>query len=320
VSITPLEAEFLPPPPRVVRPKKSGLDRRRSRTGLIMSAPAFFLVAALLGIPIFQAVYLSFTDWQPPAPAKWVGPSTYITEFKNPQFWRVLENNLLLLLAIPFAILIPLGIAFLLNERVPGWRFFRTVYFLPTAISWVVIGSVALRFFAGDGMLNHALEAIGFGTYNKDGTLKSPPTDMLASERWALVAVAITFVWSMIGTNTIIFLTGMAALDSSLAEAARVDGASQFQTLLHITLPQLKRFIQFAVIMTLISAFTALFSLIFVMTGGGPGFGTTTLEFFVYQTGFAQGYFGTGAMLGIILFFIMAVVGLAQVRILRSKD
>ena len=124
----------------------------------------------------------------------------------------------------------------------------------------------------------------------------------------------------MIGTNTIIFLTGMAALDPTLAEAARVDGASAMQVLLHITMPQLKRFIQFAVIMTLISAFTALFSLIFVMTGGGPGFGTTTLEFFVYQTGFAQGYFGTGAMLGFILFIIMAIVGLAQIRLLRSRD
>jgi multiple sugar transport system permease protein len=92
------------------------------------------------------------------------------------------------------------------------------------------------------------------------------------------------------------------------------------QVLIHITMPQLKRFIQFAVIMTLISAFTALFSLIFVMTGGGPGFGTTTLEFFVYQTGFAQGYFGTGAMLGFILFIIMAIVGLAQIRLLRSRD
>ena len=132
--------------------------------------------------------------------------------------------------------------------------------------------------------------------------------------------MAITFVWSMIGTNTIIFLTGMAALDPTLAEAARVDGASAMQVLLHITMPQLKRFIQFAVIMTLISAFTALFSLIFVMTGGGPGFGTTTLEFFVYQTGFAQGYFGTGAMLGFILFIIMAIVGLAQIRLLRSRD
>ena len=276
-----------------------------------MTAPAFLLVAGFLGVPIFQALYLSFTDWKPPAPAQWVGVSTYTTEFKNPQFWRVLENNGLLLLAIPFAILIPLGIAFLLNERVPGWKVFRTVYFLPTAISWVVIGMVALRFFAADGLLNHMLDGAGLGFIN---------TDMLSNEYTALMAVAITFVWSMIGTNTIIFLTGMAALDPTLAEAARVDGASAMQVLIHITMPQLKRFIQFAVIMTLISAFTALFSLIFVMTGGGPGFGTTTLEFFVYQTGFAQGYFGTGAMLGFILFIIMAIVGLAQIRLLRSRD
>jgi len=275
-----------------------------------MSIPAFALVAFLLGIPIFQAVYYSFTDWNG-ITATWIGPSTYWTEFKDPQFWRVLENNLLLLLAIPFAILIPMAIAFLLNERVPGWRFFRTVYFLPTAISWVVIGSVALRFFAADGSLNHILASFGLGFIK---------TDMLSSEYQALAAVAITFVWSMIGTNTIIFLTGMATLDPSLAEAARVDGASVPQIFVHITLPQLKRFIQFAVIMTLISAFTALFSLIFVMTEGGPGFGTTTLEFFVYQTAFSHSLFGTGAMLGIILFVIMAVIGLAQVRLLRSRD
>ncbi len=312
MSIAPIELDEVDRLVRAPRPKRSGLIRRRSRTGWIMSAPAFILVAAFLGLPIIQAFYYSFTNWDGGVnPTQWVGISTYTTMFKDPQFWRVMQNNLLLLLAIPFAIGIPLGIAFLLNERVPGWRFFRTVYFLPTAISWVVIGMVALRFFATDGLLNHMLAGAGLGFIK---------TDFLASEYQALMAVAITFVWSMVGTNTIIFLTGMAALDPSLAEAARVDGASTFQIFLHITMPQLKRFIQFAVIMTLISLYTALFSLIFVMTGGGPGFGTTTLEFFVYQTGFARGLFGTGAMLGVILFVIMAVVGLAQVRLLRSQD
>ena len=316
MSIAPIELEEvdrLPQASRALRPKKTGLVRRRSRTGLLMTAPAFILVTALLGIPIVQAFYYSFTDWSGGLqPTHWIGIQTYITEFKDPQFWRVLENNALLLLTIPFAIGIPLGIAFLLNERVPGWRFFRTVYFLPTAISWVVIGMVALRFFATDGLLNHMLAGVGLGSIQ---------TDFLANEYQALMAVGITFVWSMIGTNTIIFLTGMATLDLSLAEAARVDGATTSQIFWHITMPQLKRFIQFAVIMTLISAFTALFSLIFVMTGGGPGFGTTTLEFFVYQEGFGpSGLFATGALLGIILFVIMAIVGLAQVRLLRSKD
>ena len=124
----------------------------------------------------------------------------------------------------------------------------------------------------------------------------------------------------MVGTNTIIFLTGMATLDPSLHEAARVDGAGPLSIFWHITLPQLKRFVQFAFIMTVISAFTALFSLIFVMTGGGPGYGTTTLEFFVYQTAFAKGEFGEGALLGVVLFVIMAFIGAVQLRLLRTDD
>lgn len=243
--------------------------------------------------------------------AKWIGPNAYIVEFKNPIFWRVIENNALLLIAVPVAILLPTGIAYLLNDKVVGWKFFRTVYFLPTAISWVVIGMVSLRFFAEQGLLNGLLKAFGLGFIN---------TDMLSSENGALAAVGITFIWSMVGTNTIIFLTGMATLDVSLYEAARMDGAGNFRIFRSITLPQLKRFIQFSFIITIISAFTALFSLIFVMTGGGPGFGTTTLEFFVYQSAFSRGNFGTGAMLGVILFFIMAILGSAQLVLIRSKD
>ncbi|MEI8058011.1 MAG: sugar ABC transporter permease [Actinomycetes bacterium] len=292
------------------RPRKSAIKRRRARSGVVMAAPAVVLVLLVLGIPIMQAGYYSMTEWNGIV-AHWIGPSTYLNEFHNPQFWRVLLNNFLLLFAVPIAVAIPLGIAFLLNERVAGWQIFRSIYFLPTAISWVVIGMVALRFFAGEGTLNKMLAGVGLGFIK---------TDMLSDEHQALVAVGITFIWSMVGTNTVIFLTGMATLDPSLAEAARVDGAGSWKTLRHISLPQLKRFIQFAAVLTLISAFTALFSLIFVMTGGGPGYGTTTLEFFVYQSAFARAAFGTGAMLGIILFVIMVFVGLAQLRLLRTED
>ena len=99
-----------------------------------------------------------------------------------------------------------------------------------------------------------------------------------------------------------------------------MDGASNLRIFRSITLPQLQRFIQFSFIITVISAFTALFSLIFVMTGGGPGFGTTTLEFFIYQNAFSRGDFGTGAMLGVILFLMMAVLGIGQLAIMRSKE
>ena len=204
-----------------------------------------------------------------------------------------------------------MGVAFLLNEKVYGWRIFRSIYFLPTAISWVVIGMVSMRFFAQEGLLNGLLKGIGLGFIK---------TDFLSSEQGALFAVGITFIWSMVGTNTIIFLTGMATLDQSLNEAARMDGAGNFRIFRSITLPQLRRFIQFSFIITVISAFTALFSLIFVMTGGGPGFGTTTLEFFIYQSAFSRGDFGTGAMLGVILFIMMAILGIGQLLLMRSED
>jgi multiple sugar transport system permease protein len=288
----------------------SRLARRRRRAGILLSLPAVALVTALLGVPIGQAIYYSMTSWNG-LTSTWIGPSTYSTALHDPIFWRVLENNGLLLLCIPFAIGIPLGIAALLNEHVRGWRFFRSVYFLPTAVSWVVVGMVALQFFAANGSLNKLLADVGLG---------SAATDMLAGEHSALAALAITFVWSMLGTNTIIFLTGMATLDPTLIEAARVDGLGRRQIFFRVTLPLLTRFVQFAFVITVISAFSALFSLIFVMTGGGPGLGTTTLEFFVYQTGFAQGQFGTGALYGIILFVIMIFVGLVQLRLIRPAD
>jgi multiple sugar transport system permease protein len=294
----------------VSTPASSRLARRRRRAGLLLSLPAVIIVVALLGIPIGQAVYYSMTTWDG-ITSTWIGPGTYATALSDPIFWRVLENNGLLLLCIPFAIGIPLGVAALLHEHVLGWRFFRSVYFLPTAISWVVIGMVSVQFFALNGMLNHLLADVGLG---------SVQTNALAGQGSALTALAITFIWSMLGTNTIIFLTGMATLDPTLTEAARVDGLTRRQVFFRVTLPLLRRFIQFSFVITVISAFSALFSLIFVMTGGGPGLGTTTLEFFVYQSGFAQGQFGTGALYGIILFVIMIVVGLVQLRLIRSDD
>ena len=298
------------PPGQPARRSRSRLARRRRRAGILLSLPAVIVVVALLGIPIGQAVYYSMTNWNG-LTAQWIGPSTYSTALTDPIFWRVIENNGLLLLAIPFAIGIPLAIAALLNEHVRGWRFFRSVYFLPTAVSWVVIGMVAVQFFALNGLLNKLLATVGLG---------SVQTNLLAGQRTALLALAITFIWSMLGTNTIIFLTGMATLDPTLLEAARVDGLSRRQIFFRVTLPLLKRFVQFSFVITVISAFSALFSLIFVMTNGGPGFGTTTLEFFVYQSAFSLGQFGTGALYGIILFVIMIVVGLVQLRLIRSED
>jgi ABC-type sugar transport system permease subunit len=121
-------------------------------------------------------------------------------------------------------------------------------------------------------------------------------------------AMLATFAWAMFGINTVIFISGLATIPPDLFDAARVDGAGTFRVLRHVVLPLMRRFVGLAFVVTLISGFTGIFGLIFVMTSGGPGFSTTTLEFQVYQEAFALGNFGTAAALGMVLFAMMVVV------------
>jgi multiple sugar transport system permease protein len=292
------------------RARRLSLKRRRQLAGVVFASPAIVLVLGFIAVPIGQAVYYSMTQWDG-VTSTWIGPSTWSQAFHNPTLWTALQNNALLLLSVPFALGIPLLIAMLLHQRVAGWKIFRSIYFLPTAISWVVLGLVAERFFAYEGTLNSIIHALGFSSVN---------TNMLGYESTALSALGITFIFTMIGTNTMLFLTGLATLDPSLEEAARIDGAGRWRIFRHITLPHLSRFIQLAFVMTVIALFSALFSLIFVMTGGGPGYATTTMEFLIYQTGFNQGDFGTAALYGLILFVLTAIVGVVQLRLIGSDE
>jgi len=290
--------------------RRGQLARARRRAGIVFTLPVALLVAGFLAVPIVQTFYYSFTSWNG-ITSTWIGTDNYRQLFADSTFWQVVSNNAILLASIPLAILIPLIVAFLLNEHVFGWRFFRSVYFLPTAISWVVIGMVAIRFFASEGILNSTLKTIGLGGIH---------TDLLSGNSTAIIAVIITFIWSVFGTNTIIFITGMATLDREIYEAARVDGAGAWSTLFYITIPMLMRFIQFAFILTVITAFTALFSLIFIMTQGGPGFSTTTLEFFVFEKGFNTGAFGLAAAIGVVLFVVVFGIWIAQFRVFRASN
>lgn len=282
--------------------------QRRALTGLAFCIPLFVVWGLLLVLPIGQTFYYSFTTWNGLS-STWQGFSTYLHLFRVPSFGRVLLNNGVLLLSVPIAVFVPLSIAFLLDSKVPGWRFFRGAFFLPATISWVVIGMVAVRFFTHDGILNQALGAIGLAGLQQN---------MLSSGRIAIIPVAITFIWSQVGPNTLILLTGLATIDRSLYDAARIDGADSMGLIRHISFPLLKRFLLLSLTITLIAAFTALFSLIFVMTGGGPGYATTTLEFYIYQRAFDQGQFGLGSTLGVVLLTIMVVVSLIQFRALRE--
>ena len=294
------------------RARRSPLAAQRRRMGILFTLPVAALIGALLLIPIGQTFYYSFTNWDG-FTSQWIGFAAYGRLFHNPEFVTVLENNGVMVLAIPVAIALPLAVAFLLNTHLRGWKFFRSVFFLPTAVSWVVIAFVARRFFDPDkqGILQSVLDHTGLGFWHPD---------LLSHEHSALVAVMITFIWSVFGTNMIIFLAGMSTIDQEIYDAAKVDGAGSFTVMLRITFPLLKRFVQFAFIISVITAFSALFSLIIVMTNGGPGYGSTTLEFFIYEQAFTENNFGVGATAGVVLFALVFTVSIVQMRLLRSDD
>jgi len=282
-------------------------QQNRRRAALIFVTPLLILWGLFLILPILEAAWYSLTDWDG-LDSTWNGGANYLTLLRSADFGSVVFNNLLLLLSVPVAVAIPFCIALLIAAEPPGWRWARALIFLPATLSWVVTGIVWLRFFAGNGILNTLLRIAGLGALQ---------TDMLGDVHTAIIPVALTFIWSQVGPNTLIFLIGFGNIDPHILEAATIDGAGLWRSVWHIVLPLMTRIFVFVTIITLIAAFTALFSLIFVMTGGGPGFSTTTMEFYIYRLAFSETNFGMGAAVGIVLLFVIACVSLPLMALYR---
>jgi multiple sugar transport system permease protein len=277
--------------------RAGGFYRHRQRAGLAFVAPLLVVWGLFLILPICETAYYSLMEWDGLS-ATWNGIGNYLHLLRSPDFGSVFFNNLLLLLSVPFAVFIPFCIAIVIAMEPPGWRWVRALIFLPATLSWVVIGIVWLRVYSSDGLINQMLDALGLHRFH---------IDPLGSIHTAIIPIALTFIWSQIGQNTLIFLIGLSGIDGAIFEAATIDGAGLIATVRQIVLPLMTRFMVFTTIITLIAAFTALFSLIFVMTGGGPGFSTTTMEFYIYRLAFNQTDFGMGATVGIVLLCVIAI-------------
>ena len=278
--------------------------------GILFTLPAILLVTAVILLPLGQAAYYSFTNWNG-AQAKWTGLANYINVIVDPELRRSFINSLLLFASVPFGLVPPFITAYLLHKEIKGNKLFRAIIFAPTALSWVVIGLVGRQFFSNQGPINSLLALVGLGDV---------APNWLADSNFALAAVILTFNAALFGINTIIFLTGLATVDRSTIEAAWLDGASEMQVVWYVILPAMRRFVEFVIIITVVTSFTGLFGMIFVMTGGGPGSSTLTLDFAVWRRAFSTGAFGAGAAIGILL-MLVTLLAIALVRVLlRQKS
>ena len=266
------------------------------------------LLAVFRIFPLLWGFALSFTSTDGVGQGEWIGIANYARAASDPNFQASLVNTLLLLATLPVWVMLPMLLAILIHQGVPGGKFFRAVFFLPAVLSSVIVGAifnVVLRF---DGSLNAALKSVGFEAI-----------DWLGSSSTALGSLIAIQLWSTFGMSVLIFLAGLSTVPDDIVEAAVIDGARFWQRLRYIVIPALRPIIEFVAVVTTIGVLTSMFGLIYVLTGGGPGNATTLPEFLIWLE---QGKFnrpGYAAAISMVLFVMMAGVAWLQVRIMSRN-
>jgi raffinose/stachyose/melibiose transport system permease protein len=275
-------------------------------------APAFLIYAAFNLVPLVQGFNLSFYDWDGITPGKWVGLENYKGFFTDP---IIRSSYLHVLVLIVFYSFIPIGIGLLLaallsRMRIHGLTVFRTLLFLPTVLTDVVLAIAWTWIYDPNGTLNNFLSAIGLGF------LRRP---WLGDFHFALPAVGVFGAWEEYGFAMVLFLAGVMKIPASLYEAARVDGANAWREFWAVTLPGLRYELTVVVVLTIIDALGT-FDEVFVMTGGGPGTATYVPAFAIYSRAFLTGQVGSAAAMGITLMLIVFAVTFGITKVLERDD
>jgi ABC-type sugar transport system permease subunit len=297
-TTTPVETE----------PVVSNVRKKRNVFPYLALLPAAVLVFGLMVTPIGATIWHSFTNWDG-VTSDFIGLKNYELIFGNPVVRQVFVNSVIFLISVPLILGASLVVAVLVYERVIGWKVFRFLFFIPNVLSPVIVGVLFSTFFLPDGLVNHLLAPFGIGSFP---WLQYPWT--------ARFVVVVALVWTSFGFGMVVILSAMSTIDPALYDAAAIDGASWWKRLRRITIPMISSSLQFLSVINVIYTFTSLFAFVYVITSGGPGFSTTTVDYFTYLTTFENGQFGYGAALAVLLFLIVLVLTIAQVKLLPRKD
>jgi multiple sugar transport system permease protein len=270
----------------------------------IFLAPALILLGIFVLYPIAYLFYLSFTTGSfTRAGTHWIGFRNYWRLLASPDFWQVLGNTIYFTLAtvIP-SLVIPLGLAVLLDRSLALRGLLRTAYFIPSITSLVAVGLGFRWLFQTDGPINGWLGTIGIS-----------PVPWLSSTTWAMPVLILLSIWKQLGFNMVVFLSGLQTIPTSRYEAAELDGAGPWQKFWHITLPGLRPTLIFAAVTTAIFSLRS-FEQVYVITGGGPLNSTNLLVYYIYDQAFAQFDFGYAAAAATLLLAVTLVLVYVQLN------
>jgi len=291
---------------------------RRTRRGALARYEErwayLFLLPSLLGLllftlgPIVASLLLSFAHWDLLTQPHWLGLLNYQWLFGHDDvFPTALLNTLTYaFVSTPLGIVLALLLALAMNQKIRGVVIFRTIYFIPTITSGVAIALLwSWIYNPSFGVANWLLGLVGV-----------PPGTWLSSPTTVLPSIILMAVWQGLGYNMVIFLAGLQGIDRSYYEAAMIDGANAWQRFWRITLPLLSPTTFFIAVIGLIGGFQV-FVPMYVMTSGGPGNASQSVVLYIFQNGFQYLHMGLASAAAWVLFAVVFVFTLLQVRLQR---
>ncbi|MEU1526847.1 sugar ABC transporter permease [Nocardia rhamnosiphila] len=302
-----------PAAPVAATGRRSESAKRQARAARLFIAPNLLAVAVFLVFPLGFSLYLSFHEWDMFGPIRFTGLRNFRELLTtDPLFAIALRNTLVYTLGtlIP-TVSISLVVAATLNRGVRGTGFFRTVMFLPLAISSVVMAVIwRFVFDTNNGLLNTMLGGVGLG-----------PIPWLVEPRWAMVSVCLVSVWKSIPFATVVLLAAMQGVPQDLYEAAKIDGAGAVRRFVSITVPLIRGALSFVLVVSVIGSVQA-FDQIYVLTGGngGPETGTYVFGIMIFQNAFAFGDAGYASAIAWLIFLVLLVPTVAQLWFTRKNS
>jgi multiple sugar transport system permease protein len=279
------------------------------RVALLYPTPAFLVLALLFALPILYTAYLSLHTWglSPTRPPAFIGLQNYFDVFTEKRFMRAIQNTFYYgAVALPVQLVVGIAMALLFNSAFRGRGVLRTLFLFPMMATPVASMLGWRMMLAPDVGLFGLLTRLGL-----------PPFAPIASEIWIIPTMAMVDTWQWTPFVTLIVLAGLAVLPSDPFEAARIDGASSWQSFWYITLPLLRPFIVVAMLFRLIDTLKV-FETIYVLTGWGAGADAETLNIYAFREGFEYFHVGYASALLMVFFAIIIVFGLGMIRARRT--
>ena len=277
-----------------------------------MLLPTFIIYIIFIIIPVFIAVYYSFTDYSGLGKAKFTGISNYINIFQDDLFLIALKNTLIVLVcSLAFILIGSFLMALLMNKSFHGNALFKTVVFAPYVIAPIIIGIIwGYILNPNYGLLNSVLRKIGLDVL---------AIEWIGGTKWSPLALAIVFTWQVLGFHGTIFLSGIKTIPGDIFEACAIDGANIIQRLFYITIPMLKETFVINIVLIITGVFK-IYELVYQLTGGGPAHQSELLTSYMYFTVFTSRRYGYGMAIAVVILALSIVGSFLYIRITTKKQ